>query len=341
MADGLADRSKAILEQVVERYIEEGSPVGSKTVADHSTVKLSAASIRHIMSDLEQSGYLLSPHTSAGRIPTNKGYRVFVDGLLTLAMPRDKQVQEHSLKLLSVAEYDKQRLVQGASTLLSELTGLVGIVMLPKSSSLILRHVEFLLLSKKRVLVILVLNEHDVQNRVIHTEHEYNASDLEYIGNYLTAQCGGRDLLTIRENLLHELEDDRKNLDSMVDRVMEFAKSVVAEQEAYVVSGENNLFASVDQSNYDQLRELFKAFEQKRSVLSMLDACLRAEDIQIFIGEESGQAVFNTYSVVTAPYSIDDKKVGVLGVIGPTRMPYRRVISAVGTTAQMLENALT
>jgi heat-inducible transcriptional repressor len=333
------DRAIKVLTDIVERYIRNGEPIGSKVLSQESDLMLSSASIRHIMADLEAAGFLKSPHTSAGRIPTEQGYRVFVDQIMTIQEPAHVELQ--ALQAQLDAHADEKELVEQASSLLSGITELAGIVTLPKRDQLILKQVEFLPLSKNRVLVILVINESEVQNRVINTDREYSASELEQAGNYLTHHYANKDLRAVRDLLIKELQQNRQNLDEMITTVMDLATQTVDKKQDYVIAGEVNLFESVQPTNYQKLRQLFEAFSEKRDILYLLDQSIQAQGIQLFIGEESGHDVLQDYSMVTAPYQADGKVVGVLGVIGPTRMPYSKIISTVDATAKILSKLLS
>lgn len=339
MSTPLNQRSQSILKSLIEHYIRDGQPVGSKKLAQDSELMVSSATIRTIMSELEAAGYLASPHTSAGRIPTAQGYRLFVDHFLTVQPLPEKQI--HSLRSKLDNDTNAKDLVARASNLLSDVTKLAGVVTLPKREKMILRHVEFLPLSEKRVLVILVLNNHEVQNRVMSVDRDYSPSELEQAGNFLVTHYGGKDLLSVRESLLAQMRKDQLALEKMMQSVMEMAEQASNDVENnYVLSGEGNLFSAMPTSDYAHLQALFQAFSQQRDVLHLLDQSLGARGIQIFIGEESGYDVFDQYSVVTSPYQVEGNVVGVLGVIGPKRMAYDRVISAVDVTAKLLSQAL-
>jgi heat-inducible transcriptional repressor len=334
------ERSLKILHELVESYIEEGQPVGSKAIAEKSVLQLSSATIRNIMADLESAGFLVSPHTSAGRVPTAQAYRLFVNHLLTAEQPDRLKLNDFSNELNS--DLSQSGLIEQASNLLSRMTHLAGMVTIPKHDQLILKQVEFLPLSEKRILVVLILNNCDVQNRVIHTDREFTRCELEEAGNYLTQQYVGQDLLLARESLLDVMQHKRQDLDKMLKAVMKMAEENQAEstENDYVLAGESNLFEAVNASEYHQLRSLFEAFSQKRDILHLLDRSLSAQGLQIFIGRESGHGLFEDYSLIAKPYSVKGKMIGVLGVIGPTRMPYDRVISAVDVTSKLLSQAL-
>lgn len=336
----LSDRSLKILRKLVEHYIHEGQPVGSKTLAQDSSIVVSSATIRNIMSDLEAAGYLHSPHTSAGRIPTDQGYRLFVDHFLTVQPPKNSEVDRWRQQLGN--DVNAQSLIANASSMLSNITQLAGVVTLPKRDALTLKLIEFLPLSERRVLVVLVFNDHEVENRVIYTDRIYNASELEQAGNYLTQHFAGKDLFNARQDLLSMMRSAQSDLDNMLKMAMQFAEQTFAKdkQDDYVLAGETNLFSAVADNDMEKLRGLFEAFSEKRDVLHLLDQAVSAKGVNIFIGEESGHKVFDDYSVVAAPYVKNDQVVGVLGVIGPTRMRYNNVVSAVDITAKLLSQAL-
>lgn len=339
MPNKINERAQRLLKMLVDRYIREGHPIGSRVLS--RDLDLSPATIRNVMADLEDMGLVCAPHTSAGRMPTVQGLRLFVDTLLQVK-PLNVE-EEVRLRACFNQSASQQQLVEHASTLLSEITHLAGIVMLPRLDSNTLRHVEFLSLSEKRVLVILVINEHEVQNRIIHTSRHYSAIELESAANYLNAAFMGKDIKTVRENLLQELQETRHDIDQMMQLAIEVADKAFTPEgiphRDFVIAGQINLMDIVELS--DKLRDLFAAFNQKRDILHLFDQALKAEGVQIFIGEESGYAVFDRCSVVASPYSNSDGKViGVLGVIGPTRMAYEHVIPIVNLTAKLLGSAL-
>ena len=335
----LSSRSLAILKALVEQYIRDGQPIGSKSLAREAQLMISSATIRHIMADLEQMGYLTSPHTSAGRMPTTSGYRLFVDHFISLQKPGLALIQQMQQNLGGDA--DAKALVVKASHLLSSMTHLTGLVTLPRQPRLLLQQVEFLPLSKDRVLVVLVLNEHEVQNRVIQTKKTFSRATLEQAGQFITAQFKGKDLLNIRQSLLDELKRDRQDLDRMLQSVMDIAEATHNEYkaQAVVIDGESNLLGEVDNDNVAGLKYIFDAFTQKNDLLHLLDQCMQAKGIKIFIGKETGQDILDQYSLVTAPYSANGEIAGVLGVIGPRRMAYQTVIATVDLTAKVLSSA--
>ena len=338
----LSERAQHLFRVLVQRYIGSGQPVGSRILSRDSGLDLSPATVRNVMADLEEIGLLSSPHVSAGRVPTVQGYRFFVDSLLQIA-----PIDGHELdRLRSQLETKGERepLVNAATALISEITHMAGVVTLPKQERLILRHVEFIALSPERVLVILVVNGSDVQNRIIHPGRPYSQAVLQQVGNYLNEVCAGKDLLQVRESLLAELREHRSRLDALMLTAIEMAdKAFVRDpggDEALLVSGETNLMEYGELANLEKLRHLFEAFHEKTKLLHILDQCLRADGLQIFIGEESGFEVLDGCSVITTPYEREGEVLGVLGVIGPTRMAYERVIPIVDVTARLLGAAL-
>lgn len=337
----LNERAQYLLKALIERYINHGQPVGSRPLSREIQVDLSPATIRNVMADLEDMGYLYSPHTAAGRVPTARGYRFFVDSLMQACSLEDREVEELRRQLdPGLATGD---LIQSVSSLLSGATRLAGIVTLPRQQSLLLRHVEFLPLADQRVLVILVVNEQEVQNRIIQVERPYSAAELQQAANYLNAEFSGREIREIRGELLQELQDTRESMDRLMDAVVEVADLALGgegtEDDDYVVAGQTNLMGVADLADMEKLRQLFEAFQHKRDMLGLFDQCLKARGVQIFIGEEAGFDVLDDCSVVTASYS-EGRVMGVLGVIGPTRMPYQRIVPLVEITAKLLASAL-
>ena len=333
----LNDRARILLKTLVERYISEGEPVGSRTLSKHAGLDLSPASIRNIMADLEEMGFVTSPHTSAGRVPTPRGYRFFVDTLLTvrpLAQIELSQL-EHSL-----TASDPQRLMTAASTLLSDLSQFAGLVMTPRRSPAF-RQVEFLSLSDKRILLIIVTMEGEVENRVILTDKPYSASALTEAANYFNQNFAGHSFDQVRSKLRDELGRMRDDITHLMSAAVD-AGSQAASQENVVVSGSRKLLDVQDlSSNMGSLRRLFDAFEQKTGLLQLLDQSRNAAGVQIFIGGESDLLPLDECSLVTAPYSVDGQVVGTLGVVGPTRMAYERVVPIVDVTAKLLSSALS
>ena len=340
----LSERSLYLFKALVEHFIQDGAPVGSRTLSKDSSLNLSPATIRNVMADLEDFGLLDSPHTSSGRVPTAKGYRLFVDSLLRVNDLNSIEVEKIAKELDPGNDF--KVLMQRTSSMLSDITQLAGVVMLPRTEQSKLQHIEFVVLSGNRVLVILVVNDREVQNRIINTSRTYSASELQEASNYLNDIFAGKDLTYVRANILDELEKTKEQLSQSMQTAMEMAqlafdyeKSKVNSDELFF-SGETNLMDIAELCEADKLKKLFNKFNQKRDILHLLEKAISADGIQIFIGEESGHDVLDNCSVVTSPYEVDGKILGVLGVIGPRRMHYERVIPIVDITAKMLGSAL-
>jgi heat-inducible transcriptional repressor len=335
-----SERAQILLKMLVERYIADGQPVGSRALAKFSGLELSPASIRNIMADLEELGFIASPHTSAGRIPTSRGYRFFVDTLLKVR-PLD-QVEINQLEG-QLQPDNTQKLVSQASHLLSDLTRFAGVVMTPKRRSAAFRHIEFLRLSEKRILLIIVAPDGDVQNRIILADRAYDPSELTEAANFLNQNFAGLTFGEIKARIQDELRKLREDMTLLMTQALEASTDVMNQNpEDYVLSGEHNLLHVQDlSSNMASLRRLFDMFEQKTSLLQLLDISSRAHGVQIFIGGESGLVPLDECSVVTAPYEVDGQVVGTVGVVGPTRMAYERVIPIVDITAKLLSSALS
>jgi heat-inducible transcriptional repressor len=336
--NAMNDRAQLLLKTLVERYIADGQPVGSRSLSRVAGLDLSPASIRNVMADLEEMGFIASPHTSAGRVPTARGYRFFVDTLLTIK-PLDS-VEINQLEGQLHPE-NTQRLVSSASQMLSELTHFAGVVVTPRRSAGF-RHIEFLKLADKRILLIIVTPEGDVQNRIILTEKSYSPSELVEAANILNQNYAGLTFGEIRARVRQELHQLREDMGALMAVALEAGSSVESDVETEVViSGENKLLDVEDlSSNMARLRKLFELFERKTGLLQLLDISNRAQGVQIFIGGEAGLSPLDECSVVTAPYEVDGKVVGTVGVIGPTRMAYERVIPIVDITAKLLSGAL-
>jgi heat-inducible transcriptional repressor len=337
----LNEREQHLLKALIECYIREGQPIGSRTLARHSDLDLSPATIRNVMADLEEMGLVSTPHTSAGRKPTAQGYRVFVNSLLRVQSLDSSEVMRLQRQL--DPQTSLPDLLERASKLLSGITQLAGLVTMPRWERAILRHVEFLGLSDNRVLAIFVINDSEVQNQVIHTQRRFTPSELEQAANYLNAHFGGKELQDIRRDLVAAMQDVKDTVNALMQAAMEAAeKAVDSEQRQpdYVLAGQTNLMGFAEFANLERLRQLFEAFAEKRDILHLLDQCLRSEGVQIFIGDESGYELFGDCSLITAPYRAEGKVLGVLGVIGPTRMAYERVIPIVDITARLLSAAL-
>ncbi len=337
----ISDRARLLLKVLVEQYIRNGMPVGSRTLARSGAVQLSAASIRNVMADLDELGLVCSPHTSAGRVPTVRGYRFFIDSLLQPKALTEGEREMIREELLTRHASD-QELLQSASDLLSELTRMAGVVTVPRREYAALRQIEFLPLSGGRVLAILVINQHEVENRILQTDRSYSPDELQRAANYLNSTFSGRDLLSVRESLAREVQEARAEVNQSIIDALSMGEAIFSADESndYVLAGETNLMGFQELSSVDKLRGLFRAFEQKKGLLRLFDQCLDGTGVQIFVGEESGYQVLDDCSVVTAPYTIDDQVVGVIGVIGPTRMAYDRVVSIVDATAHYLGVAL-
>ncbi len=337
----LSERARRLLYTLVERYIEGGQPVGSKTLAESAGLKLSPATVRNVMADLEERGLVASPHTSAGRVPTVQGYRVFVDSIV-VARSSDTELEAELRKRLGALE-DPQHLVAGASRFLSSVTGMAGVVTLPRHPHEAVRRIEFVPLAESRVLVVVVTDRGEVQNRIVNLHRRFSPEELERVAAYLNRELRGRELRELREDLMAALRATRDHMDRIMRTAIEMAEQVFAAQpegEGFMVAGETNLMQCRDLADLSELRRLFEAFEEQREILHVLDQCLDAHGVQIFIGEESGYQALNNCSVVTASYGADEQVLGVLAVIGPTRMDYGRVISVVDVTAKLLGAAL-
>ena len=342
----LNERAQQLLKVLIEGYIVDGAPVGSSTLAKRSGMKISPATVRNVMAMLEDQGYIHAPHTSAGRVPTARGYRLFVDSLVNIQ--ELDQGDLHTMQgRFSGSQTTNAELIQTASSLLSSITQLAGVITLPSLEAVAIRHIEFLYLSTDQILVVLVMSDNEVQNRIIHTDQEYSSDELQQYGNYLNQHLNGMDLHRARQHMLDAMNKDRETLNKMMLSAIELGEKAFDgmskddnSEESCLIVGKTKLLDYDDFSDMDTLRQIFNAFNEKRDVLKLLDNCIQAKGVQIFIGRESGKAVFDDCSLVTAPYSIDDKHLGVLGVIGPKRMQYERVIPVVDITSRLLSAAL-
>ncbi|MDO9313159.1 MAG: heat-inducible transcriptional repressor HrcA [Burkholderiaceae bacterium] len=332
------ERARTLLKTLVERYIADGQPVGSRTLSKASGLELSPATIRNVMADLEDLGLIASPHTSAGRIPTARGYRVFVDTMMT-AQPRQFDSPIFGTQLQAD---QPQRVIANAAQMLSSLSNFVGVITAPRKAS-VFHHIEFMRLSERRVLVILVAPDGDVQNRVIFTAKDYTQAQLIEASNFLTANYAGLTLEEVRERLKTEVDALRGEIATLMQAAVQAGSDAVADsQEQVVISGERNLLTVQDfSSDMGSLRKLFDLFEQKTQLMRLLDVSSRAEGVRIYIGGESHVVPFEELSVVSAPYEVDGVVVGTLGVIGPTRMAYDRMIQIVDITSRLVSNALS
>ena len=335
------ERAQHLLKVLVQRYIREGQPVGSRTLSRDSGLDLSAATIRNVMVDLEEMGFVSSPHTSAGRVPTPRGFRFFVDTLLRIKPLSSNEMRVLASKI-SVGAQDQQSLVASTSAMLSSLTSLAGVVTTPRQPHASLRQIEFLSLSDKRVLAIIVINDWEVQNRILHLDRDYSSEELVRAANYLNEKFAGREIAEVRDILVAEMKSTRESMNRLMMDAINMAQHAFSpeDQNNFVMAGETNLMGFAELHDVDKLRRLFDAFNTKRDILGMLDKVVNAQGVQIFIGEESGYSVMDDCSLVVAPYTANDDVVGVLGVIGPTRMAYERVIPIVDVAAKLLGSAL-
>jgi len=337
------ERAQQLLKVLIQRFIEDGQPVGSRTLSQRSGMELSPATIRNVMSDLEALGLIAAPHTSAGRVPTPQGYRFFVDSLIRYKPPRQTDVDRLRRQLVAQAS-DTGALLDSVSNMLSEITSLAGVVSVPKGQKAILRQIEFLSLSANRVLAILVINDREVQNRVLHSEQPHSRDELQRAANYINENYVGHDLSQIRSRLIDDLERTRDSMNQAMLDIISVAQSAMegaaTPKDDFLLAGEARLMDFAELSDIETLRGLFEAFSKKQFMLSLLDKSINANGVQVFIGRESGYQILDNCSVVTAPYRLDDDHIGVLGVIGPTRMAYDRVVPIVDVTARLLESAL-
>lgn len=335
----LDPRARQLLRTLISRYIRDGEPVGSQTLATHAGLDVSPATIRNILGDLEDLGLLTAPHASAGRVPTAQGYRVFVDSLLQLKPLREGELTR--LRGQLPAGTGTQSLLGSASQLLSAMTRFVGVVSVPRREQFAFRHIDFVPLDPQRVLAVLVFADNEVQNRVLAVRRPWDAGELERIAQYLNRQFAGLSLVQMRSSLLRELRAARGEMEALLAASMELAEQALApDDEDMLVAGQARLLGVQDLSNLDRLRELFEAFSEKREILQLLERTIHAPGVRIFIGEETGLAPLGDVSLVTAPYAAGGQTLGVLGVIGPKRMAYERVIPVVQAAADALGDAL-
>ena len=338
----LNDRAKHLLKVLIEGYISDGQPIGSSLLAKRSGLDLSPATIRNVMASLEDKGYIHAPHTSAGRVPTSQGYRMFVDSLINVTPLAAQECESLEVEL---DHCSSSNLIHSVSNMLSGLTQLTGIVMAPQLDARAIRRIEFVKLSESQVLVVLVMTNNDIENRMIQMDRDVSSVELQQRSNYLNEIIVGKDLQQARNCLLEQMKQVRADMNEMMLSAIDLGEQAMSgmsdeKHEDYVVAGRTKLMDYDDLSDVVKLRQLFNAFNEKRDVLGLLDRCMNADGVQIFIGRESGHEVFGDCSVVTAPYRIDDTHIGVLGVIGPQRMHYDRVIPVVDITAKLLSAAL-
>jgi len=336
----LDERAQILLKTLVEHYVSDGQPMGSNALLQYSGLALSPATIRNIMSDLEAHGFVSSPHTSAGRIPTQQGYRFFVDSLISVKPLALQQVIQLKSTLQST---DQKELIATAADMLSQLTQFAGVILIPKRKALIFKQIEFMPLSDKRILVIIVATDGSVQNRIIFSDASYTASELIQASNYFNTHYAGQTFEEARQKLHNDLKEMQANISRLMAAALDDNdQKDNKNKEDVIIAGERNLL-NVDEltSNVTTLRKLFDVFERRTSLMQLLDNSQKAEGVQIFIGGESGYSPLDECSMVTSPYKVDGQVVGTLGVIGPTRMAYERVIPIVDITAKLLSNALT
>jgi len=339
----VTEREHNILRMLVDYYISDGQPVGSRTLSKLPGVDISAASVRNVMGDLESMGLLKSPHTSAGRIPTSAAYRLFVDSMLEFREPGPETIEE--IKSALDPNLSDQALIKVASHYLSGVTEMAGMITVPKRDSIDVKQVEFVPLSDKRVLVILILSDGEIDNRVIRLDREYSKDELEEFARFLNTEYLDRPLAEVRDRLERELHDVRTDMSQRMQLMIEVAGRVLEEEQTennddLLVAGETNLMTHSDLSDVTTLRDIFQAFEQKRDIYHLLEQCVSAEGVQIFIGKEAGYDVLHECSLITSPYAVDGAVVGVMGVIGPKRMAYDKVIPVVDITSRLLSAAL-
>jgi heat-inducible transcriptional repressor len=344
--ESLSERAQHLLRVLVQSYIREGQPVGSRTLSRDAGLPLSSATIRNVMADLEELGFVTSPHTSAGRVPTDRGYRFFVDSLLRMQLPATGAAELEQLRRqLDLPADSPKSLVAAASQLLSDVTQLAGLVTLPRSQAAALTQIEFLGLSENRALVVMVFDDREVQNRIIQLERRYTPEELRRAAGFLNDMCRGLTLPQARLEVLRQLQEAQQRLNQVMLDAIAVAQNVFQNDDSearidYVLAGETKLMGIAELASVDKLKRLFEAFSERRDILHLLDHSLRADGVHIFIGHESGYQVLDDCSVVAAPYSTAEGVVGVLGVIGPTRMAYERVIPIVDVTAKLLGSAL-
>ena len=339
----LSERAQSVLKRLIRRYVNSGTPVGSRTLAKESELALSPATIRNVMGDLEDYGLIRAPHTSAGRVPTVKGYRFFINSLLKIGTIDHKSLGQMTEKFNGVS--DQTSILTGATEMLSQITSFAGIISTPSNSHVQIRQIEFLRLSENRVLAILITDDGQVQNKVLLAHRQYSESELIEAANFFNAKYSAKSLYGVREQLLAHMKNDHKSMHREMRTAMKMAGQLFDEanqpNENVLVSGENNLLSIPEFAELDKLRQLFDTFKTKQVLFDLLQKSMFTEGINIFIGEESGYEPFRDCSVVTTSYEMDYKKVGVIGVIGPTRMQYGEVICAVDVAAKLVGSALS
>lgn len=336
-----SDRAKQILSAIINNYIEEGTPIGSKKLSTYNRFNLSPATIRNVMSDLEHLGFIASPHTSAGRIPTSKGYRFFIDRLLEL-QPVDNNEIASIKDTVSQTKSSNKDLATNVSTILSAITQLAGIVTVPKTQKSTLKEIDFIPLSEQRVLAIVVINDSEVENKILQMKRNYSRDELQISANYLNQNYVGRSFEYIKNDLLTKLKETSALANSLMNNIINIADELLINQnkDEYVVTGKNQLLDFEELSDINRLKDLFDAFNEQQQLLQLLDKSMSTSNVQIFIGQESGYRIFDNCTLITAPYTNEMGSVGVLGVIGPTRIAYQRVIPIVDVTAKLLSQSL-
>ena len=334
-------RARRILSAIVDKYIQEGIPIGSKSLSLADNIGLSPASIRNVMSDLEELGFIASPYTSSGRVPTSKGYRFFIDSLLKL-QPVEATELERIKKRVNLHDSNSRELAISVSNTLSAITKLAGIVTIPKQQVTRLKEIDFIQLSEKRILAIIVMNETEVENRILQMKRDYSKDELKQASNYINTHYKGRSLSYIKKHLINELMQTKESVNSLMSDLIDIADQVLdfAEPDEYIVAGQRRLMDFHELADIKKLRQLFDAFKEKQQLLELLDKSMSTNGIQIFIGEESGYQMFDNCTLITTPYTTEDGAIGVLGVIGPTRIAYQKVIPIVAITAKLLGKSL-
>ena len=334
-------RARRILSAIIDKYIEEGIPVGSKSLSLADNIGLSPASIRNVMSDLEELGFIASPYTSSGRVPTSKGYRFFIDSLLKL-QPVEATELERIKKRVNLHESNSRELAISVSNTLSAITKLAGIVTIPKQQVTRLKEIDFIQLSEKRILAIIVMNETEVENRILQMKRDYSKDELKQASNYINTHYEGRSLSYIKKHLINELMQTKESVNSLMSDLIDIADQVLdfAEPDEYIVAGQRRLMDFHELADIKKLKQLFDAFKEKQQLLELLEKSMSTNGIQIFIGEESGYKMFDNCTLITTPYTTEDGAIGVLGVIGPTRIAYQKVIPIVAITAKLLGKSL-
>ncbi len=334
-------RARRILSAIVDKYIQEGIPIGSKSLSLADNIGLSPASIRNVMSDLEELGFIASPYTSSGRVPTSKGYRFFIDSLLIL-QPVEATELERIKRRVNLHESNSRELAISVSNTLSAITKLAGIVTIPKQQVTRLKEIDFIKLSEKRILAIIVMNETEVENRILQMKRDYSKDELKQASNYLNTHYEGRSLSYIKKHLINELMQTNESVNSSMSDLIDIADQVLdfTESDEYIVAGQRRLMDFHELSDIKKLRQLFDAFKEKQQLLELLDKSMSTDGIQIFIGEESGYQMFDNCTLITSPYTTEDGAIGVLGVIGPTRIAYQKVIPIVEIIAKLLGKSL-